>query len=179
MGVSGPRRPTSAPCQRRCRPGPADATRTTGDQRGAAGCAGTAAAAGACRGWGDGGAGLAQRGLEEDKGVSEVGECGGVGGGLEKGIDLIFPPFRPLPKLFLLPRMPFPKAYILFCPSRLSSTAPSPPGSFSNYPGFGRDITRPCSTTPSLSVGSLIYVYLFDCGQSWPILEPRLTQHER
>lgn len=86
MGVSGPRRPTSAPCQRRCRPGPADATRTTGDQRGAAGCAGTAAAAGACRGWGDGGAGLAQRGLEEDKGVSEVGECGGVGGGLEKGI---------------------------------------------------------------------------------------------
>ena len=79
MGVSGPRRPTSAPCQRRCRPGAADAPPTAGDQRGASGRAGTAAAAGACRGWGDGGAGLAHRGLEEGKG-------GGVGGGPEKGI---------------------------------------------------------------------------------------------
>lgn len=29
---------------------------------------------------------MAQRGLEEGKGVSEVGEWGGVGGGPEKGI---------------------------------------------------------------------------------------------
>ena len=62
--------------------------------------------------------------------------------------------------------MPFPKAYILFRPSRLSSTVPLPPGSFPNYPGFGRDITRPCSTTPSLSVGSLIYLFV----QLWPEL---------
>lgn len=98
MGVAGPRRPTSAPCQRRWGPGPADATRTPGDQRGPAGRTGPTAAAGAGRGWGVGGAGektetwkrgsgsLRQGRLGESEGTGEVGPDGGEEGpGLWKG----------------------------------------------------------------------------------------------
>ena len=89
-----------------------------------------------------------------------------VSGAFIPGQDLSFPPSQPLLKLFPPPRMPFSKSYILFCPSRLSSTAPSPPRCFSDCPELGRDLAHPCCTTLSLSLGSLIYLLVW----LWPEL---------
>lgn len=82
MGVAGPRRPTSAPCQRRWGPGPADAARTPGDQRGPAGRTGPPAAAGAGRGWGAGAQGRRQK-----LGRGEVGLGGRGGWGSGRGLE--------------------------------------------------------------------------------------------
>ena len=88
----------------------------------------------------------------------------------------------PLPKLFPPHGKPFLQAYILPCPSRLSSTGPSPLGSFSDSLGLGREPTVFCTGPPSLSLGSLVCIICIllplrpGLGTLWrakPILEPQ------